>query len=291
MLKETMERYGAMVEAALEGFLPAETCRQSRIFEACRYSLMAGGKRIRPMLLLEFYRLCGGKPEEALPFACGLEMIHTYSLIHDDLPCMDDDDYRRGRLSNHKVYGEAMATLAGDALLNRAFEIMMMQTVVPAERAMAAVACISRCSGVYGMIGGQVQDLALEGKQATDAQLREMVGLKTGALIRAACVCGCLLAGGTAQQITAAEAYANAIGLAFQIQDDILDVTGDQAELGKAIGSDEANEKSTFVSLYGLETCRGMVRNLTMEALEAAEQFAEPEYLRELALYLAERRK
>ena len=140
------------------------------------------------------------------------------------------------------------------------------------------------------MIGGQVQDLALEGKQATDAQLREMVSLKTGALIRAACVCGCLLAGGTEEQIAAAEVYANAIGLAFQIQDDILDITGDQAELGKAIGSDEANEKSTFVSLYGLETCRGMVRNLTMEALEAAEQFAAPEFLKELALYLAERR-
>ena len=289
MLKETMERYGAMVEAALEGFLPAETCRQSRIFEACRYSLMAGGKRIRPMLLLEFYRLCGGKPEEALPFACGLEMIHTYSLIHDDLPCMDDDDYRRGRLSNHKVYGEAMATLAGDALLNRSFEIMLEQEAVPADRTMKAAACISRCSGIYGMIGGQVQDLALEGKTATLEELQEMVGLKTGALLRAACEGGALLAGAGEEQLQAARNYADCIGLAFQIQDDILDVTGDQAVLGKAIGSDASNQKTTFVSVYGLETCRSMVRNRTQQALAAAEVFADGAFLKELALYLAQR--
>ena len=290
MLQKQLTQYSQMTETGLDHYFPAEACAQSTIFEACRYSLLAGGKHIRAALLLAFYHRCGGMTEEALPFACGLEMIHTYSLIHDDLPCMDDDDYRRGKLSNHKVYGEAMATLAGDALLNRAFEIMLSQDRIPVQHAVKAMAYLARCSGVYGMIGGQVQDLALEGKQATDAQLREMVSLKTGALIRAACVCGCLLAGGTAEQIAAAEAYANAIGLAFQIQDDILDVTGDQAELGKAIGSDEANEKSTFVSLYGLETCRGMVRNLTMEALEAAEQFAAPEFLKELAFYLAERR-
>ena len=290
MLKETMERYSAMVDAALEQYLPAETCRQSRIFEACRYSLMAGGKRIRPMLLLEFYRLCGGRPEEALPFACGLEMIHTYSLIHDDLPCMDDDDYRRGRLSNHKVYGEAMATLAGDALLNRAFEVMLSQTAVTADRAMAAAGHIARCSGVYGMIGGQVQDLALEGKTATLEELREMVSLKTGALLQAACEGGAILAGATEEQREAARQYAAAIGLAFQIQDDILDVTGDQSVLGKAIGSDAANEKTTFVSVYGLEACRGMVRDLTLEALAAARVFPDDEYLKELALYLAQRK-
>ena len=291
MLKETMERYGAMVDKALEGYLPAETNRQSAIFEACRYSLMAGGKRIRPMLLLEFYRLCGGEPEEALPFACGLEMIHTYSLIHDDLPCMDDDDYRRGRLSNHKVYGEAMATLAGDALLNRAFEIMVAQTALPANRALAAAACISRCSGIYGMIGGQEQDLALEGKTATLEELQEMVGLKTGALLRAACEGGALLAGAEEQKLQAARDYADCVGLAFQIQDDILDVTGDQAVLGKAIGSDASNQKTTFVSVYGLETCRSMVRNLTQQALAAAEVFEDGEFLKELALYLAQRNK
>ena len=288
MLKETMERYGAMVEAALEGFLPAETCRQSRIFEACRYSLMAGGKRIRPMLLLEFYRLCGGKPEEALPFACGLEMIHTYSLIHDDLPCMDDDDFRRGRPTNHKVYGEAMAVLAGDALLTDAFAVAA-TTKVEGKAMADLIGILSVCAGSLGMVGGQVQDLALEGKTATLEELQEMVGLKTGALLRAACEGGALLAGAGEERLQAARNYADCIGLAFQIQVDILDLTGDQAVLGKAIGSDANNQKTTFVSVYGLETCRSMVRNLTQQALAAAEVFADGEFLKELALYLAQR--
>ena len=275
----------------MERYLPQKSCRHSRIFEACRYSLLAGGKHIRAALLLEFYRLCGGQPEDALPFACGLEMIHTYSLIHDDLPCMDDDDYRRGRLSNHKVYGDATAVLAGDALLNRAFETMLSQRTVAAEPAMRAAACIARCSGLYGMIGGQVQDLALEGKPASDEALREMVSLKTGALIRAACVGGVLLAGGTAAQQQAAEAYADALGLAFQIRDDILDVTGDRAVLGKATGSDAANDKTTFVSVYGLEACRGLVRRLTLQAMTAAEAFSDREFLQKLAEYLARREK
>ena len=291
MPEERLKQYSTLVEAGLERYLPPETCRHSRIFEACRYSLLAGGKHIRAALLLEFYRLCGGQPEDALPFACGLEMIHTYSLIHDDLPCMDDDDYRRGRLSNHKVYGDATAVLAGDALLNRAFETMLSQRTVAAEPAMRAAACIARCSGLYGMIGGQVQDLALEGKSASDEELREMVSLKTGALIRAACVGGVLLAGGTAAQQQAAEAYADALGLAFQIRDDILDVTGDRAVLGKATGSDAANDKTTFVSVYGLEACRGLVRRLTLQAMTAAEAFSDREFLQKLAEYLARREK
>ena len=291
MPEERLKQYSTLVEAGLERYLPPETCRHSRIFEACRYSLLAGGKHIRAALLLEFYQLCGGQPEDALPFACGLEMIHTYSLIHDDLPCMDDDDYRRGRLSNHKVYGDATAVLAGDALLNRAFETMLSQRTVAAEPAMRAAACIARCSGLYGMIGGQVQDLALEGKPASDEELREMVSLKTGALIRAACVGGVLLAGGTAAQQQAAEAYADALGLAFQIRDDILDVTGDRAVLGKATGSDAANDKTTFVSVYGLEACRGMVRRLTLQAMTAAEAFSDREFLQKLAEYLARREK
>ena len=291
MPEERLKQYSTLVEAGLERYLPPETCRHSRIFEACRYSLLAGGKHIRAALLLEFYRLCGGQPEDALPFACGLEMIHTYSLIHDDLPCMDNDDYRRGRLSNHKVYGDATAVLAGDALLNRAFETMLSQRTVAAEPAMRAAACIARCSGLYGMIGGQVQDLALEGKPASDEELREMVSLKTGALIRAACVGGVLLAGGTAAQQQAAEAYADALGLAFQIRDDMLDVTGDRAVLGKATGSDAANDKTTFVSVYGLEACRGLVRRLTLQAMTAAEAFSDREFLQKLAEYLARREK
>ena len=286
-----LKEYSALVENGLNGLFPQEECRHSKIFEACRYSLLAGGKHIRAALLLEFYRLCGGRVEDAIPFACGLEMIHTYSLVHDDLPCMDNDDFRRGKPSNHKVYGYSTAMLAGDALLNRAFEVMLEQEFVPAERAMKATAYISRCSGVYGMIGGQVQDLAMEGRPATLEELREMVSLKTGALIRAACAAGVLLADGSDAQKQAAEDYAAAVGLAFQIQDDILDVVGDQAVLGKAIGSDIANEKTTFVSVYGLETCRSMVRNLTVEAEAAAETFADGGFLKELAGYLANRNK
>lgn len=290
MLQKRLKEYSALVEAGLDRLFPQEDCRHSRIFEACRYSLLAGGKHIRAALLLEFYRLCGGKVEDALAFACGLEMIHTYSLVHDDLPCMDNDDFRRGKPSNHKVYGETMATLAGDALLNRAFEVMLEQETVPAACAMKAAACISRCSGVYGMIGGQVQDLSMEGRPATLEELREMVSLKTGALIRAACEAGVLLAGGDEIRRKAAEDYAAAVGLAFQIQDDILDVVGDQALLGKAIGSDAANEKTTFVSVYGLEACRGMVRDLTLEAQAAADVFDDSEFLKELAEYLAQRK-
>lgn len=289
MPQERLKTYSTLVDGGLDKLFPQEDCGHSQIFEACRYSLLAGGKHIRAALLLEFYRLCGGTPENALPFACGLEMIHTYSLVHDDLPCMDNDDYRRGKLSNHKVYGETLATLAGDALLNRAFEVMLAQESVEPAHAMKAAAYISRCSGAYGMIGGQVQDLAMEGKKVSDEQLREMVSLKTGALIRAACVGGVLLAGGDETLKNAAETYADTVGLAFQIQDDILDVTGDQTLLGKAVGSDEANEKTTFVSVYGLEACRGMVRDLTLQALAAAETFDDCDFLKKLAFWLAQR--
>lgn len=289
MPQERLKEYGTLVERGLDGLFPQEECAHRQIFEACRYSLLAGGKHIRAALLLELYRLCGGKPEDALPFACGLEMIQTYSLIHDDLPCMDDDDYRRGKLSNHRVYGEAMATLAGDGLLNRAFEVMLSQTAIEPGRAMKAAACLAKSSGVYGMIGGQVQDLALEGQKADEGQLREMVSLKTGALICGACEAGVLLAGGSEAQRQAALDYARALGLAFQIRDDILDVTGDPALLGKAVGSDRDNEKTTFVSVLGLEACRGRVRQLTLEAVSAAETFSDPEFLQRLALWLARR--
>ena len=289
MPQERLKAYSTLVDSGLDKLFPQEDCRHSRIFEACRYSLLAGGKHIRAALLLEFYRLCGGRAEDALPFACGLEMIHTYSLIHDDLPCMDNDDYRRGKLSNYKVYGYSTAMLAGDALLNRAFEVMLAQETIAPAQAVKTAAYISRCSGAYGMIGGQVQDLAMEGQKASDEQLREMVSLKTGALIRAACVGGVLLAGGEETCQKAAQTYADAVGLAFQIQDDILDVTGDQALLGKAVGSDEANEKTTFVSVYGLEACRGMVRDLTFQALAAAETFDDCDFLKKLALWLAQR--
>ena len=252
MVKEVLQWYGAMIEKALARAMPREECPQREVFEACRYSLLAGGKRIRPCLLLEFYRLCGGNPQDALAFACGLEMIHTYSLIHDDLPCMDNDDYRRGRPSNHKIYGAGMATLAGDALLTRAFEVMLSQDRIPPERAIKAAAYIAGCSGVYGMIGGQVQDLALEKQRATEAQLTRMVDGKTAALLRAACVRGCLLAGGGEDALRAARTYARKLGLAFQIRDDILDVTGDSAKLGKKTGIDLPGEQLIGVIVVGV---------------------------------------
>ncbi len=289
MSADLLTRYGDGIEASLDRLFPMEACRQSAIFSACRYSLLDGGKRLRPALLMEFYRLCGGNPVDALPFACGLEMIHTYSLIHDDLPCMDDDDYRRGRLSNHKVYGEALATLAGDALLNRAFEVMLEQTAVPSERAVACARYIARCSGVYGMIGGQVQDLALEGKTASEEEQLEMIALKTGALLRAACVGGCLLAGADETAVARAEQYAQAVGLAFQIRDDLLDVIGDAKTLGKQTGSDAQKEKCTFVSLYGKEACEKKIDALTRAAVEAAGHFTDGQALIELACWLAGR--
>lgn len=288
-VEERLQAYGRRMEQALDACFPAEICRQSEIFAACRYSLLGAGKRIRPALLLEFYRQCGGEESEAMAFACGVEMIHTYSLIHDDLPCMDNDDYRRGRPSNHKVYGEAMALLAGDALLNRAFEVMLSQQDIAPERAMRAAAYIAARSGVYGMIGGQVQDLALEGRLASPEEQREMVALKTCELLRAACVGGVLLAGGTEEQIQAAEQYAASVGMAFQIRDDMLDVIGSTETLGKQVGSDAANQKSTFVSLYGLEICAKKVAALTRQAQQAAMQFPAPEFLSQLAEMLAKR--
>ena len=260
---------------------------QKKLFEAMEYSLLAGGKRLRPVFAFEFCRLCGAPWQKATPFAAAVEMIHTYSLIHDDLPCMDNDDYRRGKLSNHKVYGETMATLAGDALLNRAFEVMLFQETVAPDKAVKAAAYISRCSGAYGMIGGQVQDLAMEGQKASDGQLREMVSLKTGALIRAACVGGVLLAGGNETCQKAAEQFADSIGLAFQIRDDMLDVIGTAEEMGKGVGTDAA--KNTFVRLYGLEKCEELVQKYTDYAISALDAFDDTDYMKELALSLTAR--
>ena len=289
-VEQTLQGYAELIERNLEVFMPQECLPQARIAEACRYSLLGGGKRLRPALLLEFYRLCGGEdPRVAMPFACGLEMIHTYSLIHDDLPCMDDDDMRRGRPACHKAFDEATAVLAGDALLNRAFEIMSLYNRAEPQAALNTMALISRSSGFLGMIGGQVLDLSFEGRLVPENEMRNMIALKTGALLKAACLGGCLLANAPEQQRAAAEKYAEAVGLAFQIQDDILDVVGDTALLGKQTGSDEQQNKTTFVTLYGLEGCRKMVADLTEQALEAAQIFDDNRFIRELALWLAGR--
>ena len=289
-VEQTLQGYGELIEANLERFFPQECLPQAEVVKACRYSLLGGGKRLRPALLLEFYRLCGGTdPRVAMPFACGLEMIHTYSLIHDDLPCMDDDDMRRGRSSCHKAFGEATAVLAGDALLNRAFEIMALYNTADPGAALKAMAIIGRSSGFLGMIGGQVLDLAFEGKRVPESEMLQMIALKTGALLKAACLAGCVLAGASDGQLQAAERYADAVGLAFQIQDDVLDVIGDTAALGKQTGSDTEQNKSTFVTLYGLEGCREKIRQLTDEAIQAAECFEDHTFISQLALWLAGR--
>ena len=253
---------------------------QQILFEALRYSLLAGGKRLRPIFAFEFCRMCGGEWQSAVEFAAAVEMIHTYSLIHDDLPCMDNDDYRRGKLTNHKVYGEAIAVLAGDALLTSAFNTIIRATNTP-ETKVRAVEVLSACAGEIGMVGGQVLDILSEERQCTRQEVLDIQSRKTGALIKAACVLGVLAGGGTEDQIRAAENFADHLGLAFQIRDDMLDVIGDAKELGKAVGVDE--NKNTFVQLYGLETCDEMVLEHTRKALDALDCFEDVEFMTQLA--------
>ena len=288
---EQMQQDCARVEEWLR------TCFMGRepradLYDAMRYSLLAGGKRLRPVLLLESCRMCGGDVEGALPFACAVEMLHTYSLIHDDLPAMDNDDLRRGRPTNHKVYGEATAILAGDGLLTAAFETMLEHGGdLPAPRVLAAAACLGRAAGARGMVGGQALDMAGEGHALALADVEELQRLKTGALIAAAAEMGCILAGGGAEARAAVRRYAEKLGLAFQIRDDMLDVVGDEATLGKPIGSDAENEKTTFVTLKGLEWCQDAVERLTREAQEALDVFPEAGFLCWLAGELVARKK
>lgn len=261
------------------------------LYDAMNYSLLSGGKRLRPALSIAVCRMCGGDVNAVLPFACAVEMVHTYSLIHDDLPCMDDDDLRRGRPTNHKVYGEATAVLAGDALLTAAFETIAEHgTSVSADRALAASACLGRAAGSRGMVGGQVLDMAGEGHALSLSEVEELQKLKTGALISAAAEIGCIVAGGGESECAAVRRYAQNLGLAFQIQDDILDVTGDEATLGKPIGSDAESEKTTFVTLKGIDACRELVQEKTNHAKAAlSENFRDADYLCALADYLVGR--
>ncbi len=280
-----------LIEQALSKSLPGRDCMEKDVIDAMEYSLMAGGKRIRPRLVLAFCRLCGGSSEQALGCACAVEMIHTYSLIHDDLPCMDDDEMRRGRPSNHIRFGEDIALLAGDARQALAFETLL-RGVTPENahcRAKAGAYLANAC-GAAGMVGGQVIDLQSEDKEAPIGVLKIMDGKKTGALIRAACVMGCICAEADDRLCAAAESYAESIGLAFQIMDDILDVTADSETLGKPVGSDGENKKSTYVSLLGIDKCKALVEELTEKAVSALEAFPnDAEELRELALQLAQR--
>lgn len=287
--KEQTTQYQQFIEAYLNDACFRDNDQpQQTLFSAIRYSLLSGGKRLRPVFVFDFCRMCGGKWEAAVPFAAAVEMIHTYSLIHDDLPAMDNDDYRRGKLTNHKVYGEAMAILSGDALLTAAFNYLA-KAPFSAETRIRCVEVLSQCAGELGMVGGQVLDMQSTERLCTEQEVLDIQSRKTGALIKAACVLGVLAGNGTQGQITAAERFADHIGLAFQIRDDMLDVIGNPNELGKAVGVD--GEKNTFVYLYGLEKCDQLVKFHTREAIAALAVFHDPEYMSALALELTERRK
>ncbi len=286
LINEAADKY--VSGKAFEG---RESSGLSEMLKAMAYSLSNGGKRIRPMLTLEFCRLCGGDYKKAIPFALAAEMIHTYSLIHDDLPCMDDDDMRRGKPSSHKVFGEANALLAGDALLTLAFETVLSAEGVSAEAKVKAGFELAKAAGCSGMIAGQVMDLANEGKSVSLDAIKETDKLKTGEMIRVSCVMGCIAADADEEKIKAAEKYSENIGLAFQIVDDILDVTSDAETLGKPIGSDSENDKSTYVSLMGIEKSAEYAEELTKNAKKALDIFGdEGDFLAMLADMLAGRK-
>lgn len=290
--KERFSAYQETINNYLDQLVTEKDCLYKQIFKAMRYSLLDAGKRIRPVLVLEFAHLCGVEEVQALPYACALEMIHTYSLIHDDLPCMDDDELRRGRPTSHIVFGEATATLAGDALLNKAFEVATSAAVsgtIPSENALKAIKALADASGADGMIGGQIIDMEGESRTLSIDELRTLHRLKTGALIRAGAEIPCMLAGVSEEKLHAAISYTEAIGLAFQMQDDILDVEGDATLLGKATGADAACGKSTFVNLLGLDRCKEMVDELTQNAIDALGAFDNPDFLIWLAKLLSKR--
>ncbi len=287
-LNEAWSACTGRVEEGLRGLFASdrETQPQILLYDAMDYSLLAGGKRLRPFLVYSFCELAGGRPEQADCAAMAVEMIHTYSLIHDDLPAMDNDDYRRGRLTNHKVYGEAVAILAGDGLLTDAFRVLA-GSGLPPERIAECVRILSDCAGSRGMVGGQVLDILAESRQCTEDEVIQIHRRKTGALIRAACCMGVVCGGGDQAALRAAERYAEALGLAFQYRDDILDVIGDAGKLGKATGADA--HKNTFVKLYGVEHCQRLVLEQTAAAKAAVAPYPGAQILCELADALAER--
>ena len=288
MLEQRSRGYREYIESYLADWYDRFSDEpQKKLFEAMKYSLLAGGKRLRPVFAFEFCRLCGCDWKKAAPFAAAVEMIHTYSLIHDDLPCMDNDDFRRGRPTNHKVYGEALAVLAGDALLTDAFAVAA--TAGLEGKAMAdAIGILSECAGSLGMVGGQVLDIMSEERVLTEQEVLDIQSRKTGALIRAACACGAIAGGASDTQFDAACQFAAGLGLAFQIRDDMLDVNGTKEEMGKGVGTDET--KNTFVRLYGLERCGELVTKYTDYAISALDVFEDTSYLTALAESLTTRR-
>ena len=280
------------IEILLNEYMPKEEGYQKTIFEAMNYSLSAGGKRLRPILTLEACKLVGGNEKDAIPFAAAIEMIHTYSLIHDDLPALDNDDLRRGRKTNHKVYGEAMAILAGDGLLNYAYEIMLKESIGKddSNKYLKAINEIAKASGIYGMIGGQVVDIESEGKSIDKDKLDFIHMNKTAAIIIGCMRAGAIIGGASENQLENITKYAKNIGLSFQIVDDILDVVGDEAKLGKKVGSDIDNEKSTYPSLIGLDKSKEIAKNLIEEAkLSISNINKDREFLNSLADYIVDR--
>lgn len=283
------------IERIVRPYLPVEEGGQKIVLEAVNYSFLSGGKRLRPVLMLETYRMFGGTDAVIEPFLAAIEMIHTYSLIHDDLPAMDNDEYRRGRKTTHIVYGEAIGILAGDALLNLAFETAAKAFFMDAdiERTARAFQVLAKKAGVYGMIGGQVMDVQNENNAKMDVELLESIDrLKTGALIEGAMMVGGILAGAKKEDVKLLERIAANVGAAFQIQDDILDVTSTLKELGKPVGSDEKNKKTTYVTLYGLEEAKKRVESYTKEAVEGLSKLpVQSGFLKALLVYLMNRKK
>ncbi len=294
-LKVYLKSECARVDTALDRFLPKETEFPQSIHKAMRYSVFAGGKRVRPILMLAACQTVGGDSERAIPAACAMEMIHTYSLIHDDLPAMDDDDFRRGNPTNHKVFGEAIAVLAGDALLTEAFKLISDRRITgqcEPSGLLAVIHEIASCAGSYGMVGGQVVDMESEGDQNIDLPTVQYIHThKTGALIKASVVAGALLGGAAGQQLAAITRYGEAAGLAFQIADDILDIEGTTEEIGKDAGSDEARGKATYPAVIGVAAAREEAQAMMDEALRALEIFGtEADPLRAIAQYIVQRR-
>lgn len=290
------------IDTMMEAYLPKEEGLQETVIKAMNYSVLIGGKRLRPMLMQEIYSLFGGKEELVAPFMAAIEMIHTYSLVHDDLPAMDNDEYRRGKKTTWVVYGEPMAILAGDGLLNFAFETALKAFDICAEKNMdaktmanvaKAMQVLSKKAGIYGMIGGQTADILAEEKEkVTEEELLFIHENKTAALVQAAMMVGAILTGADEATVSKVEKCAYNIGIAFQIQDDILDIIGDAEELGKPIGSDEKNHKQTYVTLHGLEASKEQVKNLSEEAIELIKEFGEnSEFLCELIHSLIYRTK
>ena len=290
--KQCLKEKASFVEKVLKEYMPKEEGYQKTVIEAMNYSLSAGGKRLRPILTLEACKIVGGNEDEAIPFAIAIEMIHTYSLIHDDLPALDNDDLRRGRPTNHKVYGEAMGILAGDALLNYAFEVMLAGSINKEnpEKYLKAINEIAKGAGIYGMIGGQVVDVESENKQIEKEKLDYIHMNKTAAMMLGCMRAGATIGGANSEQMEEITKYAKNIGLSFQIVDDILDIVGDEAKLGKKVGSDIENHKSTYPSLLGLDKSKEIAHNLIDEAKKSIEKLSDDvDFLKGLAEYIIDR--